>query len=156
MQSQYGKHGCPQMCYSVRVRPTLICMRLKSDLAQHSLGSCPTGIKWLTCTTTSFSRRWISMYSRKAAERHSPAAKIFQSGAPAACTKRCQQHPLSSACACSVEWHINLECAPLLTAVSAVADHVIPLDGADPCIPKVQESAARPQAASNCQSGPLP
>ena len=90
MQSQYGKRGCPQMCYSVRVRPTLICMRLKSELAQHSLDSCLTGSERLTCTTTSFSRRWISMYSRKAGERHSPAAKIFQSGAPATYTKRCR------------------------------------------------------------------
>ena len=36
-----------------------------------------------------------------------------------------QSDPFSSACACSMEWHINLECAPLLTAVSAVDDHVI-------------------------------
>ena len=37
-----------------------------------------------------------------------------------------ESDPFSSACACSMEWHINLECAPLLTAVSAVDAHVIP------------------------------
>ena len=76
-----------------RIRHPTLRLRVPAETHTHTIFVAVIVSQPLACTTMSVSSLCISRYCRKAGERHSPAARISQSGAPQqhnSCTRELQ------------------------------------------------------------------